>query len=79
MSFAGVISNTRLDHETGEPVLKHLQEIASDAVLLSQTLSRWSENAQGNIMRSVPPAATRGNGGRPAWAPLRSTSKRFHR
>jgi hypothetical protein len=45
-----------LDHEIGEPVLKHLQEIASDAVLLSQTLSHWSENAQGNIMRSVRPA-----------------------
>ena len=45
-----------LDHEIGEPVLKHLQEIASDAVLLSQTLSHWSENAQGDIMRSVRPA-----------------------
>ena len=34
----------------------HLNEAASDAALLSQTLSRWAENAQGDLMRSLPEA-----------------------
>jgi hypothetical protein len=33
-----------------------MNEAASDAALLSQTLSRWAENAQGDLMRSLPEA-----------------------
>ena len=42
------------DPVSGQLVKTHLHEAASDAVLLSQTLSRWAENAQGDLMRNVP-------------------------
>lgn len=45
-----------LDPVTGQLVKKHLHEAASDAALLSQTLGRWAENAQGDLMRNVPEA-----------------------
>jgi hypothetical protein len=43
-----------LDPVTGQLVKEHLHEAASDAALLSQTLGRWAENAQGDLMRNVP-------------------------
>jgi hypothetical protein len=45
-----------LDPVTGQLVKKHLHEAASDAALLSRTLGRWTENAQGDLMRNVPEA-----------------------
>jgi hypothetical protein len=45
-----------LDPVTGQLVKEHLHEAASDAALLSQTLGRWAENAQGDLMRNVPEA-----------------------
>lgn len=45
-----------IDPVTGRSVKVHLHEAASDAALLSQTLSRWAENAQGDLMRSLPEA-----------------------
>jgi hypothetical protein len=45
-----------VDPVTGQPVKKHLHEAASDAALLSQTLSRWAENAHGDLIRNVPEA-----------------------
>jgi hypothetical protein len=44
------------DPVTGQLVRTHLHEAASDAALLSQTLGRWAENAQGDLMRHVPEA-----------------------
>lgn len=49
----GNLENAR-DPVTGELVKTHLHEAASDAALLSQTLGRWAENTQGDLMRSVP-------------------------
>lgn len=53
-----VVCGGALDHAvdpvTGRPVQVHLHDAAVDAVLLSQTLSRWAENAQGDFMRSLP-------------------------
>lgn len=43
-----------VDPITGQSVRKHLHEATSDAALLSQTLSRWGENAQGGLMRELP-------------------------
>jgi hypothetical protein len=45
-----------LDPVTGQLVTMHLHEAALGAALLSQTLDRWAENAQGDLMRSVPEA-----------------------
>jgi hypothetical protein len=45
-----------VDPVTGQLVKKHLHDAASDAALLSQTLGRWAENAQGDLIRSVPEA-----------------------
>ncbi|HVH75636.1 MAG TPA: ATP-binding protein [Stellaceae bacterium] len=51
----GNIEHAR-DAVTGRLVKTHLHEAASDAALLSQTLGRWAENAQGDLMRNVPEA-----------------------
>jgi len=51
----GNIEHAR-DSVTGQLVKTHLHEAASDAALLSQTLGRWAENAQGDLMRNVPAA-----------------------
>jgi hypothetical protein len=48
--------NDAIDPVTGRPVKAHIHEAASDAALLSQTLSRWAENAQGDLMRTLPEA-----------------------
>lgn len=57
---ACVICGGTLDHAvdpvTGRLVKMHLHEAAADAALLSQTLGRWAENAQGDLMRSLPEA-----------------------
>lgn len=57
---ACVVCGGALDHAvdpvSGRPVKMHLHEAAADAALLSQTLSRWAENAQGDLMRSLPEA-----------------------
>jgi AAA domain len=45
-----------LDPATGKLVKRHLHEAASDAALLSQTLGRWTENVQGDLMLNVPEA-----------------------
>jgi len=45
-----------LDPVTGQLVKKHLHEAAPDAALLSQTLARWAENVQGDLMRNLPEA-----------------------
>ncbi|WP_161532584.1 ATP-binding protein [Bradyrhizobium sp. LCT2] len=44
------------DPVTGQLVRMHLHDAASDAVLLSQTIGRWAENAQGDLMRNLPEA-----------------------
>ena len=49
-----------LDTVTGQPVKQHLQEAASDATLLSQTLGRWAEHSLGELMRGVPEALRAG-------------------
>jgi hypothetical protein len=43
-----------VDPVTGRSVMEHLQEAAADAALLSQTLGRWAESAEGDLMRSLP-------------------------
>lgn len=57
---ACVVCGGTLDHAvdpvSGRPVKMHLHEAAADAALLSQTLSRWAENAQGDLMRNLPEA-----------------------
>jgi hypothetical protein len=45
-----------LDPVTGQSVQKHLHDAASDAALLSNTLVRWAESVQGDLMRNVPEA-----------------------
>ncbi len=45
-----------IDPVTGRSVKKHMHEAASDATLLSQTLRRWAENVQGDLLRSLPEA-----------------------
>jgi len=55
-----VVCGGSLDHAidsvTGKHVKTHMHEAALDAALLSQTLRRWAENAQGALMRSLPEA-----------------------
>lgn len=57
---ACVVCGGTLDHAvdpvTGRPVKMHMHEASADALLLSQTLSRWAESAQGDLMRSLPEA-----------------------
>jgi hypothetical protein len=48
------------DPVSGQLIKTHLHEAASDAALLSQTLGRWAENAQGDIMRNMPEALRAG-------------------
>ncbi len=43
-----------IDSVTGRPVKAHMHEAAMDASLLSQTLKHWTENVQGDLMRSLP-------------------------
>jgi AAA domain len=45
-----------IDRATGKSVKAHIHDVAVNATLLSQTLSRWAENAQGDLMRSLPEA-----------------------
>lgn len=45
-----------IDPVTGKTVKAHIHEAASDAALLSRTLSQWAENALGDLMRSLPEA-----------------------
>jgi len=45
-----------IDPVTGRAVMEHLSEAATDAVLLSQTIELWAENAQGNLLSSLPVA-----------------------
>jgi len=49
------LENAR-DPITGQFVKTHLHEAALDAALVSQTLRRWAENAQGELMRNAPEA-----------------------
>jgi len=57
---ACVVCGGTLDHAldpvTGRSVHIHLHEAAADAALLSQTLNRWADNAQGDLMRDLPEA-----------------------
>jgi energy-coupling factor transporter ATP-binding protein EcfA2 len=57
---ACVVCGGTLDHAvdpvTSRPVKMHINEAAADAALLSQTLSRWAENVQGGLIRSLPEA-----------------------
>jgi hypothetical protein len=43
-----------LDPVTEQPVKIHLQEAKTDATLLSQTLVRWAQSAQGDLTRNMP-------------------------
>ena len=43
-----------LDPVSGQPVKTHLHDAKSDAALVSQTLTRWAENALGDLMRGLP-------------------------
>lgn len=45
-----------LDPVTGRPVKLHLHDAATDAALLSQTLGRWAESVQGDLLRNMPDA-----------------------
>jgi AAA domain len=44
------------DPVTGQLVKTHLHEAALDASLVSQTLGRWAQSAQGELMRNAPEA-----------------------
>jgi hypothetical protein len=61
---ACVVCGGNLEHAfdpvTGELIKKHLHEAASEAALLSQTIGRWAENSQGDLMRNVPEALRAG-------------------
>lgn len=46
--------NDAIDPVTGKLVKNHIHEAASDAALLSQTLRRWAESAQGELLRNLP-------------------------
>lgn len=45
-----------IDPVTGRPVKMHIHEAATEAALLSQTLSRWAENVKGDLLQSLPEA-----------------------
>jgi hypothetical protein len=45
---------TAADPVTGKLVKLHLKSAASDAVLLSQTIGRWANNALGDLLRNLP-------------------------
>ena len=45
-----------IDRVTGQSVKKHMHEAESDATLLSQTLGRWAESVQGDLIRNTPEA-----------------------
>jgi hypothetical protein len=53
-----VICGGNLEHAfdpvTGQLVKTHLHDAASDSALLSQTLGRWADSAQGDLMRDMP-------------------------
>lgn len=55
-----LVCSGSLDHAidpiTGRLVKAHIHEAASDAALLSQTLSQWAKNVQGDLMQSLPEA-----------------------
>ena len=51
----GALENA-VDPVTGRPVKMHMHEAATEAALLSQTLNRWAENAQGDLLQSLPEA-----------------------
>lgn len=44
------------DPITGQLVRTHLHDAASDSALLSQTIRRWADNVQGDLMRNLPEA-----------------------
>lgn len=43
-----------VDPVSGKPVKGHIHEAKADAALLSQTLSRWSQAALGDLVQSLP-------------------------
>jgi predicted ATPase len=43
-----------VDPITGRLVKTHIHEAMSNAALVSQTLARWAENAQGDLLRGLP-------------------------
>jgi hypothetical protein len=45
-----------VDAVTGQPIKQHIDHARSDAALVSQTLSRWSEAASNDLIRRLPPA-----------------------
>ena len=49
----GIITDV-IDPVTGKLVKAHIHEARTDAALLSQTLSRWSHAALGNLTQSLP-------------------------
>jgi len=57
------------DPVTGHLVREHLHDAMSDAALLSQTLARWAENAQGDLIRGLPEALRAEMGMEPAAHP----------
>jgi hypothetical protein len=45
-----------VDPVSGKPIKSHIHDAKADAALLSQTLGRWSQAAQGDLARSLPPS-----------------------
>ncbi|RAI45382.1 ATP-binding protein [Rhodoplanes roseus] len=43
-----------IDPVSGRPVLTHIHDVATDAALLSQTLSKWSGGVLGRLLQSLP-------------------------
>ncbi|MEI9933201.1 MAG: hypothetical protein WDM89_22385 [Rhizomicrobium sp.] len=48
-----------LDPVSGMPVKQHLHDARADAELISQTIRRWAENAQGYLANELPDALQR--------------------